>query len=54
MVLAMMDVIFVDFSQQIALPDATKIHTIAHNGEQNLLVCRTRQLLLMFLQGTGL
>ena len=46
-----MDMILVDFSQDIVWPEVTKI--ITHNGKQNLLFCHTHLILLMFLQGVS-
>ena len=49
--LAEINVINMDFSQEIVWPEATKNHTVDYNGEQNLVVCRTRQDLVYLLQG---
>ena len=46
-----MDVILVDFSQEIVWPEATKSDPIDYNGEQNLVVCHTHQHLVKLLQG---
>ena len=43
--------ILVDSSQEIVWPEATKSDPIDYNGEQNLVVCGTRQDLVYLLQG---
>ena len=46
-----MNVILVDFSQGFVWPEAIKNDPIDYNGEQNLVVCCTRQGLVYLLQG---
>ena len=46
-----MTVIFMDFRQNLCDHMPEKRDPIAHNGKQNLLVCRILPNLLMFLQG---
>ena len=46
-----MTVIFMDFSQNLSDHMPEKSDPIAHNGKQNVLVYRTWQNLLKFLQG---
>ena len=46
-----MTVIFMDFPQNLSDHMPEKSDPIAHNGKQNVLVYRTWQNLLKFLQG---
>ena len=42
-----MDVVFVDFSQEIVWQEATKNDALAHSVKQNFLICHTCQILVM-------